>query len=287
MWDLTLPARAKINLGLEIVGKRADGYHELRTIFQELEFHDTLNFSAHAEKLAITTDHPSLPTGDQNLIYRAAQLLHRKTGCAENVAIHLEKRIPLGAGLGGGSSDAAATLLGMNQLYSLGCTTEELASFGAELGSDVAFFLYGGTALAAGRGEEIHPLPDIPPCWVVLVYPGIHVSSAWAYKNVNLKLTKNGGINSVRLQHSISVITGEQGVSFVNMLEEPVIREYPVINSIKMQLLDYGAEGALMSGSGSTVFGIFQEKDFAEKVRQQMERPDWFVVATGTHSGQR
>jgi 4-diphosphocytidyl-2-C-methyl-D-erythritol kinase len=240
-WDLIVPAHAKINLGLYVLGKRSDGYHDIWTIFQELEFHDTLYFRKHADKLLITTDHPSLPIGENNLVWQAVRLLNQRTSCPENVMIHIEKNIPLGAGLGGGSSDAAITLLGMNR-----------------------------------------PLSGFSPVWVLLVNPGIHISSGWAYKNVNLRLTNSQEIISVLPQGKDIVITGAHRTPLKNLLEEPVIKKYPVIRSIKAQLLDNGAEWAMMSGSGSTVFGIFSRKASVEKARQYMERPDWLVVVTQT-----
>jgi len=198
------------------------------------------------------------------------------------VAVHIEKHSPLGAGLGGGSSNAAAALNGMNRLFQLGLSQPELAALGAELGSDVPFFLYGGTALATGRGEQLQPLAGFPSVWVLLVNPGIHVSSGWAYKNLNLKLTNSQGVNSVHPQGTHLVITGANRTFLQNMLEEPVIKKYPVIQSIKAQLLNFGAEWAMMSGSGSTVFGIFHSEASVEKARQQMERPGWLVVVTRT-----
>jgi 4-diphosphocytidyl-2-C-methyl-D-erythritol kinase len=281
-WDLIVSAHAKINLGLYVLGKRSDGYHDIWTIFQELEFHDTLYFRKHADKLLITTDHPSLPIGENNLVWQAVRLLSQHISCPENVTIHIEKNIPLGSGLGGGSSDAATTLLGMNRLFQLGLSPNELAEFGVELGSDVPFFLHGGTALATGRGEHIRPLSGFSPTWVLLVNPGIHISSGWAYKNVNLRLTNSQEIISVLPRGKDIVITGAHRTPLKNLLEEPVIKKYPVIRSIKAQLLDNGAEWAMMSGSGSTVFGIFSRKASVEKARQYMERPDWLVVVTQT-----
>ena len=281
-WDLIVPAHAKINLGLYVLGKRSDGYHDIWTIFQELEFHDTLHFRKHADKLLITTDHPSLPIRENNLVWQAVRLLSQRVSCPENVTIHIKKNIPLGAGLGGGSSDAATTLLGMNHLFQLGLSPNELAEFGAELGSDVPFFLHGGTALATGRGEHIRPLSGFSPAWVLLVNPGIHISSGWSYKNLNLRLTNSQKIISVLPQGKDIVIIGAHQTPLKNLLEEPVIKKYPLIRSIKAQLLDNGAEWAMMSGSGSTVFGIFSRKASVEKARQYMERPDWLVVVTQT-----
>ena len=281
MYDLVVPSYAKINLGLYVLGKRSDGYHDIWTIFQELDFHDTLFFQKSSEPLQITTTNPSLSVGKDNLVYRAVQLLQSRTGCSQHVRIHLEKQIPLGSGLGGGSSNAAATLRGVNQLFDLNLSLDDLALLGAELGSDVPFFVYGGTAVATGRGENIQPRPSFPPFWVALIYPGFGVSSGWAYKNLNLKLTNSEGIIRVLPQLHNIVITGEQCTPLLNMLEEPVIKKYPIIRSIKTRLMRYGADWALMSGSGSTVFGIFRDKMTAEYALQTMERPDWMMVVTG------
>lgn len=281
-YELILPSHAKINLGLYILGKRQDGYHDICTIFQELEFHDTLYFRRQSGDLAITTDHPSLPVGEENLVYRAVKLLKGSTGCSDQVTIHIKKNIPLGSGLGGGSSNAAMTLVGLNRLFQLGLSVDTLASLGSELGSDVPFFLYGGIALATGRGENIQPLPDSLKGGILLINPGIQISSGWAYKNVNLKLTNSEDLNNVLPRLRNGVITGAYRFSLKNMLEEPVIKKYPIMRSIKSQLLKYGAEWAMMSGSGSTVFGIFRNKELAEKTLRQMERPDWLMVVTGT-----
>jgi len=281
-WDLTVPAYAKLNLGLRVLGKRADGYHAIETIFQELEFHDTLHFRKRPGHFSLTTDHATLPVGERNLVWRTVQLLHQHTGCPTEFTIHLEKHIPIGAGLGGGSSDAAATLLGMNRLFRLNLSQERVSELGAQLGSDVVFFLHGGTAFASGRGEIIYPLADISPTWVVLVNPGIHISSGWAYKKLNLKLTNFQDIISVHPKFDGGHIAGLRDVCPENVLEYPVIQKYPVIREIKAALHWYGAEWTMMSGSGSTVFGIFKQKCAAEHARQCMEQPGWLVVLTRT-----
>ncbi|MBD3309278.1 4-(cytidine 5'-diphospho)-2-C-methyl-D-erythritol kinase [candidate division KSB3 bacterium] len=279
-WDLVIPSHAKINLGLHVLGKRQDGYHNIWTIFQELEFHDTLYFRKHREPLRITTDHPTLPVGDANLVSQAVRRIQTQTGCPLHVAIHIQKRIPLGAGLGGGSSNAAATLVGMNRLFRLGLGGEELRALAAELGSDVPFFLYGGTARATGRGEQLQPLPDLAPIWIGLIFPGIHISSGWAYKNINLKLTNLRAINSMLSRLTHIAITGRDRTPLHNMFEEPVIRQYPIIGSIKTALVQHGAEWAMLAGSGSTVFGVFRSKRLAEEALCRMERPDWVMVVT-------
>ena len=240
-----------------------------------------LYFTKRDAPLTLTTNHPTLPVGDENLVCRAARAFAQKTGCPTQLAIHLEKQIPLGAGLGGGSSNAAATLRGLNQLFQVGASQKELAALGATLGSDVPFFLYGGTAIGTGRGEQIEPLPDLPPCWILLINPRIHVSSAWAYKNINLKLTNFPTKNNVFSQQHNAVTDALRTLE--NMLEEPVISHYPIIASIKNRLLEEGAEWASMSGSGSTVFGVFKEKELAEQALRQIERPDWLLVVTSFH----
>ncbi|PIE34137.1 4-(cytidine 5'-diphospho)-2-C-methyl-D-erythritol kinase [candidate division KSB3 bacterium] len=282
-YDLRLASHAKINLGLSVLRKRKDGYHDIQTIFQEIAFHDTLYFRKRSGAFSLTTDTADLPTGDDNLVFQAVRLLKKHTGCPGTVAIHIEKRIPLGAGLGGGSSNAAATLTGLNRLFQLGLSQQRLACLGAELGSDVAFFLYGGTALGTGRGEQIHLLPNFPDAWIVLINPGIHVSSAWAYKNINLKLTNSQSIFSVSRQFKTGDITEISFERLENGFEEPVMERYPIIRSIKAQLYEHGAEWALMSGSGSTVFGIFRKEDIAEEALRHIERTNWLGVVTRIH----
>ncbi len=286
-WDLILPSHAKINIGLYVLRKRQDGYHDIWTIFQELEFHDTLYFRRQQDKSTITTDHPTLPVGEDNLVYRALQMVTEVAGCAAHVAIHIQKRIPLSAGLGGGSSNAATTLIGLKRLLRLDLSWEELMSLGTELGSDVPFFLQGGTALGTGRGENIQPLEDFPNAWILLVNPGISVSSAWAYKNVNLKLTNSEEIINVLPQLDEFTITGVRRFPMENMLEEPVIKEYPVIGSIKIHMLKCGAEWALMSGSGSTVFGVFQSKELAQEALRQIKRSGWMTLVTDLNPRKR
>ena len=278
LFDLVIPSYAKVNLGLYVVGKRPDGYHDIWTIFQQIEFHDLLYFNGHDAPLSVTTSHPDLPGGEDNLVYRAVRLLAQKYGCSDRVAIHIDKRIPMGAGLGGGSSNAAAALRGMNHLFQLGLTRSQLAEIGATLGSDVVYFLYGGTALGTGRGEQIKPLPELPALWLLLVYPAIHVSSGWAYKNINLKLTKNIPLNMWDIERKDDVA----GLLYTleNMLEEPVSARYPIIGELKTRLINIGAEAAMMSGSGSTVFGIFKDKEFAEYARQQVQTPEWQCIVT-------
>ncbi len=279
-WELSLRSHAKMNLGLYVLGRRPDGFHNIWTIFQELEWHDTLYVRRQTGRSTFTTNHPDLPTGKDNLVCQALQLLREYTGFSDHIGIHLEKRLPLSAGLGGGSSNAAATLRGLNHLVNGACSLEELHTLAAELGSDVPFFLYGGTAIGTGRGENIHLLDDLPTTWVVLVNPKISVSSGWAYKNINLKLTNSEGIIRVLQNLKDIAITGEGRVSLHNMLEQPVIEQHPVIGSLKTRLLECGAEWAMMSGSGATVFGIFQDQEQAAQALHRMQQPGWVTHVT-------
>ena len=284
-YDLALPSYAKINLGLNVLAKRPDGYHAIETIFQELEFHDMLYFRKHSGALTLESDMADLPLGESNLVYKAIQALHQYCQCPTQVAVYIKKNIPLGAGLGGGSSNAARTLVGMNQLFQLGLSVSELAELGAQLGADVSFFVYGGTALGTGRGEQIRLLEGGGQFWILLINPGIHVSSGWAYKKLNLKLTNSKGLIRLSTLFTRGHITEASSRHLRNDLEEPVMKKYPIIRSIKTQLCENGAEWAMMSGSGSTVFGIFHEKEFAEKALQQIRNPNWLTVMTQSRLG--
>ncbi|PID57043.1 4-(cytidine 5'-diphospho)-2-C-methyl-D-erythritol kinase [candidate division KSB3 bacterium] len=284
-YDLALPSYAKINLGLKVLAQRPDGYHAIETIFQEIEFHDMLYFRKQPGALTLDSDHPALPLDKDNLVYKAIQLLRDHCRCPDRVHVYIQKNIPLGAGLGGGSSNAAKTLEAMNQLFDLRLSVSELAELSAKLGSDISFFHYGGTALGTGRGEEIYPLPGVPRFWILLVNPRIHVSSAWAYKNINLKLTNSHGLINVFRILKAGHITDFPFRALSNDLEGPVMERYPIVRSIKKQLCEAGAEWAMMSGSGSTVFGIFYKKEFAENALQQLQNPDWMTCLTRMRSG--
>ena len=216
--------------------------------------------------ITVTCDHPMVPAGDENLAYRAASLLLRRKGLRDPVHIHIRKRIPVGGGLGGGSSDAAATLRGLNRLFRLGFDRDDMVSLAASLGADVPFFLYGRPARAQGIGEQLGLIPSFPRLSVVILYPGFPVSTSWVYHNLAFKLTKP--IENTSINFSLEDRREVKRV-LVNDLERVTIQCYPRIAFLKKRLVEEGAEGALMSGSGSSVFGIFHTE---QKAKQAFRR---------------
>jgi len=278
---LHLESPAKVNLRLEILKRREDGYHELRTILQKISLHDTLHFFLKKEKgVSITTDHPKLPVGKDNLVFRAAQSVLKVSGYKGGIHIEIEKRIPLGAGLGGGSSNAATTLKAMNQLLKMDLSKRELMEMGLEIGADVPFFFLEGAAIGLGIGERLKKI-KLPILYFVLIYPNYEVSTRWAYQNFVL--------TNQRIHFNLhKFLKTPEGISHIlfNHLEEVVSRKYPQIDVMKKILLSAGALGSLMTGSGPTVFGIFPEEKSAteayERVRKLVGRKGWVVF--NTHS---
>ena len=262
---LSLKAHAKINLTLEVLGKRPDGYHEVAMIMQSVSLHDTVTLSLRDSGISLACDRPDLPCDSGNLAFRAADLLRREVGVARGVQIELTKRIPLAAGLAGGSTDAAAVLKGLNRLWQLALPAAELERLAARLGSDVPFCLQGGTSLATGRGEILTALPDFSGHGVVMANPPLQVSTPWVYGNFR-------GANQCRPEVSrLHQWFGQQDFSAVaaalfNDLESVTIPAYPQIAAIKEQLLQAGAAGVLMSGSGPTVFALTPDPAAAGEV---------------------
>lgn len=262
---ITEAAYAKINLGLNILGKRADGYHEVAMVMQSVGLSDTITISE-SKGIEISTNIAGLSCGPDNLAYKAAALLAERAGLEPNVHIDLEKRIFMAAGLAGGSSDAAAVLRGLNRYWGLGLTNEQLRQEAAKLGSDIPFCIEGGTALALGRGEIIEPLEDLPETIVVLAKPrGIEVSTAWVYKNYN-----EGRVIRVPNIRRMAEHIAEGAPALVpymaNVLETVTIPEYPVLASLKAAMVGAGAYYAMMSGSGPTVFAFVDSQDTARQV---------------------
>ena len=267
MTAIQVHAHAKINLDLRVLRVRADGFHDLRTVFQTITLHDTLTVVSRPGRFAIECDADGVPRGRTNLVWRAADRLWRvlrRRGAPRDVVIRLTKRIPLEAGLGGGSADAAAALVALSRLWQTGLRPEQLASLAATLGADVPFFLTGGTALGLGRGDEIYPLADLDPYWVVMLCPQFGVSSADAYTWYDAGVTR--GNLAPRDSHP-QPLTGpwsSQAAWVVNDLEAPVARRHPGIDRARAALRRAGAQVASMSGSGSTVFGLFRRRGDAE-----------------------
>ncbi len=273
---LHLESPAKVNLRIEILKKREDGYHEIETILQKISLHDTVHFSLKKEKgVTITTDHPSLPVGKDNLAYKAVQSMLKVSGYKGGVHIQIEKRIPIGAGLGGGSSNAAATLKALNQLLELGVSKKRLMEMGLEIGADVPFFFLEGAAMGSGIGERLKKV-ELPALWFVLIYPNFEVSTRWAYQNFVL--------TNQRIHFNLQkLIKTPEGISriLLNHLEEVVSKKYPQIDIMKKILFSAGAMGTLMTGSGPTVFGVFpKEKSATEgygRIEELVKRRGWTV----------
>ncbi len=267
---LTLRAPAKINLGLLILGKRPDGYHEIETVLQMVSLYDEVSIEEGGEGIQLSLDTPGLPEGEENLVVRAAGRFYRELESTPHVRIGLKKKIPVGAGLGGGSSDAAATLAGLNRLRGDPLPLPRLMELAAELGMDVPFFLFSATALATGRGERLQALPSpSPPLWVLLVHPGLHISTQEVYRGVKLGLTTKNKHISIR---RFLVTTFTRGHSEVpNDLERVTFEAYPQLREIKELILELGALGGAMSGSGSTLFGIFPDREAAEAAGRELE----------------
>lgn len=279
MDSLTLYAPAKINYLLDVIGKRPDGYHDLRMIMQRVNLCDQITLAlTDSPEIIVTCASKGAPDGPGNIAWKAARLLLDNAGTGCGVTIDVKKNIPVAAGLGGGSSDAATVLMGMNELLQLGLTVQELMALGCKLGADVPFFVFKKTALAEGIGEKLTPLPNMPNCWILLVNPGVHVSTAWVYGS--LRLTSRGPLN--RLPQVFESI--EQVVSILsNDLESVTIPAFPVIADIKTRLMDLGAVGSMMSGSGPTVFGIFKSQDAAEVAcREVTKDTNWFAAVAET-----
>ncbi|MGA3246122.1 MAG: 4-(cytidine 5'-diphospho)-2-C-methyl-D-erythritol kinase [Bacteroidota bacterium] len=262
-------AYAKINLGLHVLGKRSDGYHNIETVFRLIDLYDELEIVQNDQGTYFSSNKPELSNDGTNLCLRAAHLLRDLTGCHMGVEMKLTKRIPIGAGLGGGSSDAAATLKGLTKLWSLDINPEELQTISESLGSDVPFFFTGQTAHATGRGEVLESFALPLPYSILVATPPIHVSTAWAYSS--LRLAENR--NQPKLRDLLSGTIRDTGAlrrELTNDFEETVFRQYPEILRLKETIFSGGAEVALMSGSGSSVFGFFSSAENARTVASNL-----------------
>lgn len=278
--QITLSAPAKVNLHLKVLGRRADGFHELLTLMQPLDLADQVTVRLGAPGLAIACDHPEL-NGPDNLAFRAAAAWYAAAGRPPEAWIGLEKKVPLAAGLGGGSSDAAAVLLALNALHDGLLAPERLVELAAGLGADVAFFLAGETALCTGKGERVQPWPDFPLLDYVLVNPGFPVSTAWVYAELDLAWTKNGGRTKMDCSSGSSLTLAQ---ILINDLEQATLPAHPELITIKERLMALGARGALMSGSGPTVFGVFAGPEAARLAASQLSDQDrWWIQACRGH----
>lgn len=264
---LGLKAYGKINLGLDVLRKREDGYHEVRMIMQTVGIFDRVDLVYQEEPgIHVETNLYYLPTNENNLVYKAAKLLMDEFRIQEGVSIRLKKFIPVAAGMAGGSSDAATVLFGVNKMFRLGLTTQQLMERGVKIGADVPYCIMRGTALSEGIGEILTPLPAVPQCQVLIVKPAINVSTKFVYEHLHANELLpsqhpdiDGIIDAIHGK-DIYGIAGKLG----NVLETVTVKEYPIIQKIKDRLLEYGSIGALMSGSGPTVFGLFTNPKAAQ-----------------------
>lgn len=276
-------AYAKINIGLDVLRRRADGYHEVRMIMQTVDIFDELIIEKKAQAgIELQTDHRELPSDGSNLICKAAELLFRERKITEGVKITLVKRIPIAAGMAGGSSDAAAAMRGLNALFEMGYSVSQLQELGVRLGADIPYCITGGTMLSEGIGEILTPLPAPPECFLLIAKPDINVSTGFVYGNLHADTLEfhpdiDGMIGALEAG-SRKGMTDRLG----NVLETVTVKEYPVIDRIKEVMRTQGAENALMSGSGPTVFGIFGQKETSEAaaaaIREQQLAGQIFVT---------
>lgn len=273
MDSLSLQANAKINLGLDVLRRREDGYHEVKMVMQTVGICDRLDFAKLSENsIRVSTNKEELPCDEHNLIYKAAKLMKETYGIAEGVSIKLEKNIPIAAGMAGGSTDAAATIHGMDRLFGLKISLEEKQKLGVKIGADVPYCLMGGTALSEGIGEMLTALPAVPEAFLVVAKPDINVSTKFVYENLHANsLTAHpdidGMVESIR-RGDLKGITDRME----NVLETVTVKNYPIIEEMKQFLKEQGAMNALMSGSGPTVFGIFEKKETAKAAYEAMLR---------------
>jgi 4-diphosphocytidyl-2-C-methyl-D-erythritol kinase len=280
--SVRLPAFAKINLCLHVMGKRPDGYHELRTIFQAISLHDTLQLSitpgSSGFHFRLTSNDATL-LGSENLVARAVLAMQQKIGFHGDVAVHLEKKIPVARGMGGGSSDAAAAMIGMLRLTGAKVPLARLMEIAASLGADVPFFLFGGRALAVNRGDEIYPLPNAPQQTIVVVSPrAIGVSTKDAFQWISAELTKRP--EPPKIWGFCALCWSRQGAGLSNDFEGPVFSRHPRLEEIRDGLLKRGAADAALAGSGSAVFGIFRNPARARRAARAFPEDSVFVVKT-------
>jgi len=277
---IKIKARAKINLSLDVKAKRPDGYHEVCMVMQTIALHDIVCVEKAGRGLEVTCNNPKIPVGSGNIAYRAAQIMMEKYGIDKGIKITIDKRIPVAAGLAGGSTDAAAVLKGINTLFSLGLEQHELMDIGKSIGADVPFCIKGGTVLAEGIGEILTELVPLPEVSIVLATPKIDVSTAWVYNNLDLNVVRSRPdtcaiINAIE-KRDIDTLAK----NMKNVLETVTVSRYRVIDEIKARLVSLGAAGSIMSGSGPSVFGVFTDAQRAKNAYSEMKDDRWDCFLT-------
>lgn len=272
MNDISVKALAKINLGLDVIRKREDGYHEVCMVMQTIHLYDRLDIAKNQSgQITMETNLAFLPTNENNLVYKAAKLLCDEFAIKDGIHVNLQKRIPVAAGMAGGSTDAAAVLYGVNKIFDLGLTTEQLMERGVKIGADVPYCVMRGTALAEGIGEKLTQLPPMVKCPILIAKPGINVSTKFVYENLRLDRVTHPDMQKLIAdikEKDLYKIAADMG----NVLESVTIPEYPIIAEIKENMMNNGAIGSMMSGSGPTVFGLFEDEKTAEKAYEAMKK---------------
>ena len=273
MKEIEIDSYSKINLTLNILEKRRDGYHNIETIMQSINLADRIFIKEEEEGVKIKCSHPQVPVDAQSLAYRSAEKILNRYRIARGVKIEIDKKIPLASGMAGGSANSASILVGINKLFALNLSNKDLRGMGEELGMDVPFCIQNGTALAYHRGEKVTPLPPInPPLWIIVINPGFEIPTKWAYNNLDLGLIKREKNSTIAMLKALKE-GGLEGIAknLFNSFEELIIKKYREIGEIKDRLIEEGALGALMSGSGPTVFGIAQNKEQVLKIYEKLK----------------
>ena len=271
MNEYCIKAYAKLNLGLDVVRRLPNGYHEVKMVMQNVGIFDELHLTKTAQGIVVTTDSSELPTDENNLIYKAARLMFEEYNIKEGVRIHLTKNIPIAAGMAGGSTDAAAAMKGINALFNLNVSLERLMELGVSIGADVPYCILGGTALAEGIGEKLTTLRPAPDCRILVAKPDINVSTKYVYEHLDAA----GGAKHPDIDGMVEAIGNGnlQGIMdrMENVLETVTIPAHPIISEIKQRMVELGARVSLMSGSGPTVFGIFTDEEVAANAYKQLQ----------------
>ncbi len=270
-------AYAKINLGLRVLRKRPDGFHDIETVFHRVALHDEVRLSP-SDSIQVHSSSSEAPGGEENICYKAARLIQRETGVNKGIVVHITKNIPVGAGLGGGSSDAAAVLRILPQAWGVELSTTQLNEMALELGSDVPFFMRSGSAFGRGRGEQLEYFRLDVPYTILLCNPNIHVATGWAYSNVTPDASRSSSLKNLILNGMND--SGQLAEALHNDFEKSVFSAHPAIRRLKNEMIERGATGAAMSGSGSTIFGLFGSESTAMKVAAEFSQRGYRVSVT-------
>lgn len=283
MDEIKVLARGKVNLTLDVLGRYPDGYHQVEMVMQSVDLADEVTLTRTKDEIVLTSEHPEVPLGPENIAYRAAELLKTKYQVAAGVHIHIHKQIPVAGGMAGGSTNGAAVLIGLNQLWNLNLSQQELLREGFRLGADVPFCIMGGTAIARGKGEALEELPPPPELWLVLVKPSFGVSTAQVYGQLDLQNLGARPDTSAMVEALATNNLTEISANLVNVLESATLKLYPQVALIKQQMREAGALQTLMSGSGPTVFGLARDQHHAQQVAQHLQAAvDGQIIITRT-----